>query len=215
MFRYSFWQVNLVAWRELSSLYNLLMQHAKAPEFDPRNPLGSALEVIRAVLFDPVEFYKNFSAEGSVREPALFAALVSVVSGVLLAVVITLWGLLTDGVEPGAVALALVWGPILALISPVAAAAYLLTIRVFVGAPATFGEVYRMLAYAYATVALAWIPLVGAFAVAYALMFLMLLGIRAVYQPPLITATIATLTAFVPVTSGIIFLVVTLTGMFF
>lgn len=191
------------------------MQREKSPEFDTRNPLGSALDVIRAVLFDPAGFYRNFSAEGSVREPALFVGLVSAASSVLLAVVIVVWGLFTDGAEPGGVALALVWGPILALISPVAAAFYLLTIRVFAGVPATFGEVYRMLAYAYATVVLAWVPLVGALAVAYALMVLMLIAIRAVYRPPLITALIATLTAFVPVTSGLVFLVVETTGVFF
>lgn len=191
------------------------MQSAKAPEFDPRNPISSALDVIRAVLFDPAGFYGNFSAEGSIREPALFVGLVSAASSVLLAVVILIWGLFTDGAEPGGVALALVWGPILALLSPVAAAVYLLTIRLFAGVPASFAQVYRMLAYAYATVVLAWIPLLGALAVAYALMVLMLIAIRAVYHPPLTTSLIATLTAFVPVTSAIIFLVVEVTGVFF
>lgn len=191
------------------------MRQTKAPEFDPRNPLSSALEVIRAVLLRrPGEFYENFSAEGSVWGPALFAALVSVAASILLTAVVLIWGIFTDGTEPGTVGMTLIQGPVFALITPVAAVVYLLTIHVFVGAPATFGEVYRMLAYSYAALILAWVPLVGAFAIAYALMFLMALAIRAVYKAPLIPATIAALAAFLPVVSAIIFIERAITSAF-
>src|SRR5687768_8720635 len=76
------------------SLYNLPMSDAEAPEFSLRSPLASALAVIRAVLFSPRIFYLNFSAEGPVREPAIFVLLVGAVTGLLTAAVAILSGLL-------------------------------------------------------------------------------------------------------------------------
>ena len=51
----------------------MLVQSDKAPEFDLRHPLTSAISVIRAVLFSPRTFYLNFKVDGPVKEPAVFA----------------------------------------------------------------------------------------------------------------------------------------------
>lgn len=185
-------------------MYNLLMQQTKSLEFDPQNPLMSAASLIRSVVFSPGDFYQHFSADGPVREAALFVVLVSVVSSVLGALLSLITGLFGGGITLGNALLALTQAPVFVLLSPIAAGIYLLTIRSFVGVKADFGEVYRMLAYAYAALIVAWVPLLGSFAVTYTLMVLMAVGIGRVYRASLMSAVVAALVGFVPVASGFI-----------
>ena len=65
------------------ALYNLFVDSAKSPEFDPQHPVTSAAAVLRTIFLRPKSFYSNFKAVGPVREPAVFVLLVSAVSGVL------------------------------------------------------------------------------------------------------------------------------------
>ena len=155
-------------------MYNLPMQSAETPEFSLRRPLPSALTVIRAILFSPRNFYLNFSAEGPMREPAVFMLLVGSVTGALTAAVAILSGFVFGQVRVGEVGLTALEALLFALLSPLAvgvvAGVYLLSIRTFVGKVASFREVYRMAAYAFGSLVLAWIPFVGAFVITYALM---------------------------------------------
>lgn len=192
-------------------LYNPLVQGERSPEFSLGSPLGSALAVLRGVLLSPRRFYLGFPADGPTREPAVFVLLVAAVTGVLGVAVTpiagSVFGYADSGLGPTALrALAFV------VLSPlgvgVAAAVYLLSVRTFVGKVGSFREVYRMAAYAFGAFVFAWIPFLGAFAVAYALMVLMGVGIRSVYRTSFMTAIITALVAFVPVTTGLIVLVV-------
>jgi hypothetical protein len=198
-------------------LYNLSVRSAEAPEFSLQRPLPSALAVIRAVLFSPRSFYLNFSAEGSLREPAVFTLLVAAVTGTLTAAVAIVSGLLFGEVSAGEVGLTALEVLLFTLLSPLAvglvAGIYLLSVRTFVGKVASFREVYRMAAYASGALILAWIPLVGAFAVTYALMVLMGIAIRYVYRTSFLTAVVTALVSFVPIAVALIWLRVTTAGL--
>jgi hypothetical protein len=191
-------------------LYNLPMPDAESPEFSLRSPLASALAVIRAVLFSPKTFYLNFSADGPMREPAIFVLLVGAVTALLTAAVAILSGLHFGEVGGREVVLTALEALLFALLSPLAvgvvAGIYLLSIRTFVGKVAGFREVYRMAAYAFGVLVLAWIPLVGAFAITYALMVLMGIGVRFVYRTSFLTAVVTVLVGFVPVSVALIWL---------
>lgn len=186
------------------------MDRAKAPEFDLEKPLPSAVSLMRAVLFSPRSFYRNFSAEDSVREPAVYVLLVSAVAGVLAAVLALVSGAIFSSVSVADAGLTVLEAVLFIVLSPlavgVAAGIYLLSIQTFVGKVAGFRQVYRMLATAYSAMILAWIPLVGSFAIAYALMVLMGIGIQIVYRTSALTALVTALVGFVPVATGLILL---------
>ena len=198
-------------------MYNPPMPRAQAPEFDLQRPLPSALAVIRAVLFSPRGFYLNFSAEGPLKEPAVFVLLVGAITGFLTAAVAILSGLLFGEVSADEVGLTVLEAVLFALLSPLAvgvvAGVYLLSIRTFVGKVSSFREVYRMAAYAFGALILAWIPVVGAFAVTYALMVLMGLAVRFVYRTSLLTAVVTVLVSFMPIAVALIWLRVTTAGL--
>jgi hypothetical protein len=193
------------------------MQTAKAPEFDLRRPLGSAVAVIRAVLFSPRSFYLNLKVEGSLRDPALFVLFVGAVAGILGATVAIASNLLFGDLDAWDVRSAAVDALLFAVLSPVGvgvvAGVYLLAIRTFVGKVSSFTEVYRMAAYAAAALVFAWIPILGAFAFTYALMVLMGIGIQSVYRTSFLTSVVTALVGFVPVASVLVWL--TVAGMAF
>jgi hypothetical protein len=70
-----------------------------------------------------------------------------------------------------------------------------------------------MAAYAFGALILAWIPLVGAFAVTYASMVLMGIAVRTVYRTSLLTAVVTVLVSFVPINLALIWLRVTTAGL--
>jgi hypothetical protein len=193
------------------------MPGSEAPEFSLQHPLPSALAVIRAVLFSPRGFYLNFSAEGPLKEPTVFVLLVGAITGFLTAAVAILSGLLFGEVSAGEVGLTMLEAVLFALLSPLAvgvvAGVYLLSIRTFVGKVSGFREVYRMAAYAFGALILAWIPVVGAFAVTYALMVLMGIGVRFVYRTSFLTAVVTAVVSFVPISVALIWLRVMTAGL--
>ena len=193
------------------------MPGSEAPEFSLQRPLPSAFAVIRAVLFSPKSFYLNFSAEGPLKEPAVFVLLVGVITGLLTAAVAILSGLLFGEVSAGEVGLTVLEAVLFALLSPLAvgvvAGVYLLSIRTFVGKVSGFWEVYRIAAYAFGALILAWIPVVGAFAVTYALMVLMGIAVRIVYRVSFLVALVTVLVGFMPIGVALIWLRVTTAGL--
>jgi hypothetical protein len=198
-------------------LYNRNVRDAEAPEFSLERPLPSALAVIGAVIFSPRSFFVGFSAEGPMREPTVFVLLVGTVTGVLTAVVAIASNLLFGEASAGEVGLTALEALAFALLSPLAvgvvAGVYLLSIRTFVGKVASFREVYRMAAYAFGALILAWVPIVGAFAITYAMMVLMGIGVRFVYRTSFLTAVITAVASFVPISLALIWLRVTTAGL--
>jgi hypothetical protein len=190
----------------------LLVQGDHAPEFDLRRPFGTAVAVIRTVLFAPRSFYLNFKVEGSLKEPAVFVLLVGVFSGILGAAVALSSNLLFGDLDAEDLRAAVVGAVLFAVLSPVGvgvvAGVYLLSIRTFVGKASGFTEVYRMAAYAAAVLVFAWIPILGAFAFTYALMVLMGIGIQSVYKTSFLTAVITAVVGFVPVASVLVWLAI-------
>ena len=188
------------------------MQSDKAPEFDLRHPLTSAISVIRAVLSSPKTFYLNFKVDGPVREPAVFSLLVGAVLGVLGGAVALASNLLFGDFGAGDLRAALVGALLFAVLSPVGvgvtAGIYLLSIRTFVGKVSGFAEVYRMVAYSASALVFAWIPILGAFAFTYALMVLMGIGIQSAYKTSFITTVITVLAGFVPVASILVWIAI-------
>jgi hypothetical protein len=193
------------------------MPPSEVPEFSLQRPLPSALAVIRAVFFSPRSFYLNFSAEGPLREPTLFVLLVGAITGFLTAAVAILSGLLFGEVSGAEVGLTVLEAVLFALLSPLAvgvvAGVYLLSIRTFVGKVSGFREVYRMAAYAFGALILAWIPVVGAFAVTYALMVLMGIAVRVVYRTSFLAALVTVLVGFMPISLALIWLRVATAGL--
>jgi hypothetical protein len=173
--------------------------------------------VIRAVLLSPRSFYLNFPVEGPLREPAVFVLLVGAVTGFLTAAVAIVSNLMFGDVSAGEVGVTAIEALLFALLSPLAvgvvAAVYLLSIRTFVGKVGTFREVYRMAAYAFGALILAWLPIVGAFAVTYALMVLMGIAVRTVYRTSLLTAVVTALVGFLPISLVLIWLRFTTAGL--
>ena len=193
------------------------MPDPEAPEFSLQRPVTSALAVIRAVLFSPRRFYLTFSTEGRVREPAVFVLLVAAVTGALTAAVAIVSNLIFGKVGVGEVGLTVLEAGLFALLSPLAvgvvAGVYLLSIRTFVGKVSGFREVYRIAAYAFGALILAWIPVVGAFAVTYALMVLMGIAVRIVYRASFLAALVTVLVGFMPIGVALIWLRVTTAGL--
>jgi hypothetical protein len=187
------------------------MQKDSAPEFDLQRPFASAVAVIQTVLFSPRSFYLNFKVEGPLKEPAAFVLLVGAVCGILGAAVALSTNLLFGDLDAGDLRAAVVDAFLFALLSPVGvgvvAGVYLLSIRTFVGKVSGFREVYRLAAYAAAALVFAWIPVLGAFAFAYALIVLMGIGIQSIYGTAFLTTVVIAVVGFVPVASVVIWLI--------
>jgi hypothetical protein len=193
------------------------MPTPEAPEFSLQRPLASALAAIRAVLSSPRRFYLNFPVEGPLGEPAAFVLVVGAVAGFLAAAVAIVSNLTFGELSAGEVGVTMLEALLFTLLSPLAvgvvAAVYLLSIRTFVGKVGTFGEVYRLAAYAFGAMILAWVPIVGAFVVTYALMVLMGIAIRTVYRTSFLTAVVTALVGFLPISLALIWLRVTTAGL--
>jgi hypothetical protein len=188
------------------------VQGDQAPEFDLRRPFGSAVAVIRTVLFSPRSFYLTFKVEGPLKEPAVFVLLVGTFSAILGAAVALSSNLLFGDLDAEDLRAAVVGAVLFAVLSPVGvgvvAGVYLLSIRTFVGKVSGFTEVYRMAAYAASVLVFAWIPILGAFAFTYALMVLMGIGIQSVHKTTFLTAVITAVVGFVPVASVLVWLAI-------
>ena len=188
----------------------MLVQTAESPELDLERPLSSAAEVVKAVLVSPREFFRVLPTRGPVKEPVIFTLIVGAFTGILSAVIALASGLIFGDVTPWILGATLLQALLLALLSPVlvgaVAAIYLLSIKTFIGKAADFSGVYRIVAYAYSVMVLAWIPLVYAFVATYALMVLMGFGISSAYRSPFLTTLVTVLVGYVPCATGLILL---------
>lgn len=203
-------------------MYNPKMENVKAntkaPEFRLNEPFGSGRAAIGAVLRNPRNFYRNFPLEGPIKEPVVFVLLVSAVAGILRVAVSLLSGAIFGDLTLSVAGFTVLEALLFVVLSPVAvgvgAAVYLLSIRTFIGQRSNLKEVYRILAYAYGVMILAWIPIVDAFVITYILMVLMGIAIRTVYRTTFLTALITALVGYVPISTGLIMVRILAAGPF-
>lgn len=189
-------------------------------EFDPKRPIASAADIVRAVFLSPRRFFLGFSADGPLREPTLFVLLVSGIGAAIgVAAALGLGAVFGGGLGLREVAFTLLEGAFSVLAAPlivgVLAGVYLLSVRAFIGPDSGYREVYRMLAYAYGAMILFWIPVVGAFAFTYTTLVLMTVAFRYVYRASFVTALVTALVGYVPAALLFIFLAVRVTGLVF
>lgn len=200
------------------------MDKETSPEFSLDDPLRSAFRVLRGVFVAPRSFYLNFSADGSVKEPAIFSLLVgagAALLSIVLVLLVNLSGLEVRGARIGLAESGIAGGTLLslafALVSPLVVAAgaglYLLALRTFVGEVADYRQLYRMFGYAYGPMVLALLPVVGAFAFTYATLVLMAIGIRSVYRASFLSSLITALVSFVPLALAATLLIVVSAGL--
>lgn len=176
------------------------------PEFTPRHPISSGIAVLRAVLLSPRDFFVKFPEEGPLKGPVFFVMLVTAVTAVLRLALTLIFGSNNLAAVGVSVAQALAFVALSPILVAAFAGAYLLSIRTFVGPVGTFRGVYRMLAHAYGAMILFWVPVVNAFAFAYATLVLMVIGIRYVHRTSLLNALVTALVAYVPIALGFIWL---------
>ncbi|MGF1472432.1 MAG: YIP1 family protein [Rubrobacteraceae bacterium] len=172
--------------------------------------MASAAQVLRSVIFSPRSFYRGLATEGPVKEAVIFVLLVGTVAAALSATVTLLSGLIFGQVTPSILGYtllqALLWAGLAPVVVGIIAAVYLLSIRTFVGQVGNLKEVYKIAAYAYGVMILAWIPGVYAVAITYMLMILMGFGVREVYRTTFLTTVVIVLVGFVPCAIGFILL---------
>jgi hypothetical protein len=193
-------------------LYNLArMDKLTAPEFDPSRPLSSGLALVRAVLLSPRSFYEQFSADGPLKGPAIFVAVVSLFAAVLSMILAAILDA-SGGINTRPFLIRAAEAALFVVLSPamlgVIAAVYLVPVRVFVGKAANFRHIYRMLASAYSVMVLGWIPVVQSFAAVYGLVVLMALGIRSAYRVAGLMALVASVISLIPISAAGMWLVV-------
>ncbi|MGH3087305.1 MAG: hypothetical protein ACRDSJ_08305 [Rubrobacteraceae bacterium] len=178
------------------------MSKPASPEFDLVNPVSSAASVLRAAVLSPRQFFLNFQTEGPIKEPAVFALLVGLLSGVVSLLAAPIFEFLFGSGSGEVWGLPLFGALAFALLSPafvaLMAAVYLLSVRTFVGKVGDFRGMFRMAAYAYAAMVFAWVPFIGAFAITYSLMVVMGVGVRFVHRTTFLTALVASLTSYLP-----------------
>ena len=183
------------------------MSGSKSPEFDLERPVASTA-VLRAIFLGPRTFYLNFDARGPTRALTVFVLLVSAVTSVLSLVVNFIFAVAFGaGVNlPMVAVLNLAYIVLSPALVGIAAGAYLLSIRMFIGRGPELREVYRMFAYAYGAMIVFWVPLVNTIAFVYAAMVLMMLGVQSIYRTSLLTAFMTSLVGFVPTSLVFIYL---------
>ena len=190
-------------------------QDSKIPEFVPNRPIESGASVLRAVLLHPQAFFVKFPEEGPLKGPVLFVMLITAVTATLRLALTLIFG----SNDPASIGVSVVEALAFVLVSPALVAlfagAYLLSIRTFVGPVGTFRGVYRMLAHTYGAMIFFWVPVLSAFAFAYAALVLMVFAIRYVHRTTLLTALITALVAYVPIALGFIWLQFFITSLAF
>ena len=157
--------------------------------FDLSDPLQSFLATARAVLLQPVDFFRGVTLRDSPINPIVFAAICTTVGAFLAAVISVLAAIFGLGQQG-------VGGAIGGLIGAVIITPILTPIGLFIGAgishlfvmlfvrPANSGfwATFRVVSYVSATSLISWIPIVGGLVAAVWGIVLSILGIREMHS---------------------------------
>lgn len=193
----------------------MIVISSAAPEFNFERPLGSVMEILRAVFLSPKRFFLGFSPASPLKNAIAFVVFVTAVTAVIRLAMTLIFASNDLRSASASVAEAAAFIVLAPLLVAVGAAVYLLAIRAFVGKVGNLGEVYRILAYSYAPMILFWVPALNAFVFTYGALILVALAIKSIYRTSTMTALITALVGFVPVAVGFIYLQIAVTGFAF
>ena len=166
--------------------------------FNRSNPVRSFTRTVRAVLLEPVGFFRRLPPRGSALDPVLFALVCSLISSVLGSLAAPYDPLVRDaasfessvedfggemGLAVGMLLLFVVLTPLFILLGLyIAAAVYHILVWIFVRPTDTdFEATLRVVTYTSAVELLTWIPVVGLLASLYGL-YLAFVGIREMHE---------------------------------
>jgi hypothetical protein len=141
---------------------------ATSTEFEPRSAIEGFPAVWQRVVTDPHGFFADMPETGGLQQPAVFLALCAAVNAVGY--------LLTFAGVPGAIGIFVVQ----LVAGAVLAALLVLIAQHLFGGRAGYEPTFRVVAYAWAPLVVAWIPYAGRLAVVYAA-YLMIRGIEHVH----------------------------------
>lgn len=171
--------------------------------YDLSDPVQSFLATARAVLLQPVDFFRGVTLRDSPINPIVFAAICATIGAVLAAIISVLAAIAGLGQQG-------VGGAIGGLIGAVIITPILTPIGLFIGAGishlfvmlfvrpsnAGFWATFRVVSYVSATSLISWIPIIGGLVAAVWLIVLSVFGIREMHST---TTGRAALVVLVPV----------------
>lgn len=125
--------------------------------------LTAVVDKAKAVIFDPVNFYRNMAQTGGFGDPIIFVIVMAVVSGLIIALLSLIGADLSMGMAVGFAAVVVM--PVMVLIGSFIGAAIMFVIWKLMGSEKSYETAYRCVAYAAAimplTTLLAFIPYLG------------------------------------------------------
>lgn len=139
-----------------------------AGEFDLQDPLNSFIATVRAVVLDPVGFFRGIRQQGDFVNPLVFAVICALINGILGGIIGFLISLGFVGGQDvggtfGNLIANIVLSPIYAAIAVfiLAGIYHLLVLLLVRPAHAGFEATFRVVCYASVTWLISWIPLIG------------------------------------------------------
>lgn len=178
--------------------------------YDLSDPVQSFIATARAVLLQPVDFFRGVTLRDSPINPIVFAVICATIGAVLTAIISVLAAIFGLGQQG-------VGGAIGGLVGAVIITPILTPVGLFIGAgishlfvmlfvrPANSGfwATFRVVSYASATSLISWIPIIGGLVAAVWLIVLSIFGIREMHST---TTGRAALVVLVPVAIVILLL---------
>jgi hypothetical protein len=160
-------------------------------EFNLQDPINSFISTVRAVVLNPVGFFRGIARQGDFVNPLVFALICALISGVLGGIINFLISLAFGGGDPDFG----VGGALAGLIANIILTPIFTAIGLFIGAgiyhlfvlllvrPANAGfeATFRVVSYASVVLLVSWIPIVNFVAAVYGVV-LHILGIREVHS---------------------------------
>src|SRR5918997_1863266 len=187
-------------------------------EFNLQDPINSFVDTVRAVVLDPVGFFRGIARRGDFVNPLIFAVICALISALLSGIINLILSPLFAGPGDTGEALAegvvgfvgnLIFTPIFVVIVLfiVAAITHLLVMLLVRPQNAGFEATFRVSAYIQAVGLISWIPIIGWLVALVWGIVLYILGLREVHST---TTGRAALIALIPI--AVILILVLLLG---
>ena len=187
-------------------------------EFNLQDPINSFVDTVRAVVLDPVGFFRGIARRGDFVNPLIFAVICALISALLGGLINLLLSPLFA--SPGDTGEALAGG-VVGFVGNLILAPIFVVIVLFIGAAIThllvmllvrpqnagFEATFRVGAYSQVTQLVSWIPIIGVIIAVVLVAILSIFGIREVHST---TTGKAALVVLIPV--AVILLLVILLG---
>ena len=189
-------------------------------EFNLQDPINSFVDTVRAVVLNPVGFFRGIARRGDFVNPLVFALICALISGILGGIINFLISLAFGGGDPdfgaGGAFAALLANIILtpiywAIVLFIGAALFHLLVLLFVRpSNAGFEATFRAVSYASVYQLVSWIPLIGWIVGPVWGIILAIFGIREIHAT---TTGKAVLIVVIPVVVAILFVVFVLAAL--